>query len=72
MVKLLKESDRESWSSIPRIYTVLRLIGRLVDIDMFLNEGYNDLWLPFSIAQLPRQMSAPNRKQFLECQDKVQ
>ena len=71
IAKLLKESNRHSWSRVPRIYTVLRLIDQLKALDSFLDIGLNDLWLPFNISQLPQSMSAHHRTRFLEQQNVI-
>lgn len=63
---LLKESNRDSWSRAPRIYTVLRLIDQLTALDSFLDLGFSDFWLPFNISQLPQSMSAYHRNRFIE------
>jgi hypothetical protein len=69
--RLLKDSDREPWSRVPRIYTVLRLIGQVPAIDGFLDLGMNDLWLPFQISQLPKSMPTFYRERFIEAQNIV-
>ena len=68
---LLKESDRHTWSRVPRIYTVLRLIDQLTALDLFLDLGLSDLWLPFNVSQLPQSMSAYHRNRFIEQQNVV-
>jgi hypothetical protein len=68
---LLKESNRDSWSRAPRIYTVLRLIDQLTALDSFLDLGFSDFWLPFNISQLPQSMSAYHRNRFIEQQNIV-
>lgn len=71
IARLLRETKRERWSHIPRIYTVLRLIGQLSAIELFLDEGLNDLWFPFTVAQLPPSMSALHKNRFIGIQQMV-
>jgi hypothetical protein len=53
IARLLQETGRAQWSKVPRIYTVLRLIGQVMAIDLFLEQGVNDMWFPFDVLQLP-------------------
>lgn len=71
IARLLRENGCETWSQVPRIYTILRLIGQLPAIDSFIEQGLDDLWLPFSISQLPNKMPAFHRERFLEFQNMV-
>lgn len=71
IASLLRESDRASWSQVPRIYVVLRLIGQLRHLDAFIDQGLNDFWLPFNVSQLPKKMAAADRNQFIEHQNMV-
>ena len=71
IARLLEGTDRVSWSRVPRIYTVLRLIGQVTAIDSFLDLGLNDMWLPFNVSQLPHTMSAFHRSKFVESQNMV-
>ncbi|KAH7086896.1 kinase-like domain-containing protein, partial [Paraphoma chrysanthemicola] len=71
IARLLEETRRTSWGKIPRIYTVLRLIGQIPFIESFLDEGLNDMWLPFKMSQLPSTMSGTARNRFVECQNMV-
>ncbi|KAF2491629.1 kinase-like protein [Lophium mytilinum] len=68
---LLKESGRHAWSHSPRIYIVLRRIGQLQDLDTFIDQGINDVWLPLGSNLLPRSLSVSLRDQFLETQKMV-
>jgi hypothetical protein len=56
--KLLRLSGRQAWSEIPRIYSVLRMIGHLETIDNFIDHGITDIWFPFSSTTLPPKNSA--------------
>ncbi|KAF2798698.1 kinase-like protein, partial [Melanomma pulvis-pyrius CBS 109.77] len=71
IARLINETGRESWSRIPRIYTVLRLIDQVVAIDAFLDLGMNDFWLPFHTSQLPKSLSAFYRERFIQSQNVV-
>jgi hypothetical protein len=71
IVRLLRGTGRSSWSQIPRIYTMLRLIGQLTAIDLFLDQGLNDMWFPFNASQLPNAMPGFDRDKFIESQDMV-
>ncbi|KAH0558594.1 hypothetical protein GP486_004751 [Trichoglossum hirsutum] len=68
---LLCATGRQSWSAVPRVYIVLRLINRLELLDMFIDQGITDIWLPFAERSLPGTLSPSVRAQFLECQSVV-
>jgi hypothetical protein len=57
IASLLQLSEREAWSLVPRIYTVLRHIGQLQLIGDFINEGCSDIWFPFTHGTLPSHLS---------------
>ncbi|OAL43354.1 hypothetical protein IQ07DRAFT_552578 [Pyrenochaeta sp. DS3sAY3a] len=65
---LLKQENRVSWSSVPRLYTVLRHIEQLMALETFLQHGLTDMWFPFTIAQLPDTMLEHHKKNFIETQ----
>jgi hypothetical protein len=69
--ELLEYSGRHSWSEVPRIYTVLRIIGELQIIDNFLGQGITDMWFPFSSASLPRALNSAMQEKFLDVQKLV-
>jgi hypothetical protein len=71
IARLLVQSGKLSWSSAPRIYIVLRLIGQLQHFDDFLDHGINDLWLPFSPASLPISLGLEYHEEFLKRQTLV-
>lgn len=62
---------RLSWSQVPRLYTVLRVINQLHLLDRFLAEGMNDLWFPFTHNRLPQDLAPSIRSKFLESQSVV-
>lgn len=67
----LGNTGHESWSKVPRIYTVLRLVGQVELIDAFLQRGMTDIWFPFSDNTLPKALKQPHRTQFLQAQEAV-
>jgi hypothetical protein len=68
---LLRTLGRQSWSTVPRIYIVLRLINQLQLLDMFIDQGITDIWFPFTDRSLPETLGPSIRAQFLECQSIV-
>lgn len=71
IVRLLKLSEKETWSTIPRIYTVLRSIGQLQLIDGFVNGGFSDIWFPFTMRNLPSHLSPSIKSRFIDTQSIV-
>ena len=67
----LRNSGRVSWSNVPRLYTVLRLIGQLPMLDSFVDEGITDIWFPFTSASLPGTLAPSARANFLRSQSVV-
>jgi len=49
----------------------LRLIGQLQYFDSFLDQGVNDLWLPFSAVSLPSSLGLAYHEEFLKRQTLV-
>ncbi|KAH0565162.1 hypothetical protein GP486_001440 [Trichoglossum hirsutum] len=49
---LLGSADRPLWSKTPRLYIVLRTIGKLGVLDELIDDGFNDLWLPLSAEHI--------------------
>jgi serine/threonine protein kinase len=69
---VLHRIRNESWSRIPRIYSVLRIINQLPLIDIFVTQGISDIWFPFSQKSLPEAFQSPSaRLDFLEAQQVV-
>jgi serine/threonine protein kinase len=69
---VLRRTGKEPWSKIPRIYSILRIIGQIQIIDSFLVDGLSDLWLPFTFKTLPEALKDPSsRVDFLEAQNLV-
>lgn len=71
IANLLRVSHRERWSAVPRIYTVLRNIEQLQLIDEFIDEGFTDIWFPFTARNLPPKLSPTLKAQFLSTQSVV-
>ncbi|KAL9616062.1 MAG: hypothetical protein Q9160_009033, partial [Pyrenula sp. 1 TL-2023] len=68
----LYRMGRESWSRVPRIYAVLRIINQVQVIDAFITQGISDLWFPFSHKTLPECLRSPSsRFEFLDVQELV-
>jgi serine/threonine protein kinase len=69
---VLQRSSHESWSVIPRIYSVLRKIDRLDTIDAFLASDVTDMSFPFTKTTLPEALRDHSaRLKFLELQHLV-
>jgi hypothetical protein len=69
--ELLKNTGRSTWASIPRIYTVLRVVDQLEHVDVFIQQGITDIWFPFSASSLPGQLSPSMCTKFLDYQSIV-
>jgi L1 cell adhesion molecule like protein len=67
----LRNSGRLSWSNVPRLYTVLRLIEQLPMLDSFVDQGITDIWFPFTSASLPDTLAPSSRASFLKSQSVV-
>ncbi|KAH0536331.1 hypothetical protein FGG08_006785 [Glutinoglossum americanum] len=59
------------WSSVPRLYIVLRAIGQLQLLDAFIAQGMTDLWFPFSEITLPSVIGVEASTRFIEAQTLV-
>ena len=72
IAEVLARSSRDAWSRIPRIYSILRMIGELNAIDAFIADGCTDVSFPFSGATLPEALRDHSaRLKFLELQHLV-
>jgi hypothetical protein len=67
----LRNNRRESWAGVPRLYTVLRLIGQLNSLDSLIEIGVTDIWFPFDSASLPDILASSARANFLKYQNMV-
>jgi hypothetical protein len=66
------EWGKDSWSRVPRLYTILRMVNQVQVIDSFVAQGVSDIWFPFSLKTLPEDLrSDSSRFAFLEAQDLV-
>lgn len=68
---ILRAMGRQSWSAVPRIYTVLRNIGELHLLDDFIDLGVTDIFFPFSATSLPEKLSPTVRARFVDAQNMV-
>jgi len=72
IAEVLTRSSKDAWSRVPRIYSVLRKIGQLDAIDAFIDDGFTDVFFPFSGATLPETLRDHSaRLNFLELQHLV-
>jgi hypothetical protein len=67
----LKSVGRPTWSVVPRLYTVLRLIDQLDMLDTFVEQGITDIFFPFTLASLPNTLSPTARARFVDTQNAV-
>lgn len=67
----LKNTGQPDWSLVPRLYTVLRLIGGLDMLGVFIEQGITDIWFPFGPTTLPRVLTPTVKANFLKYQDVV-
>ncbi len=66
---ILRRSGQQSWSRIPRIYAVLRIINQLDTIDIFVSCEITDVSFPFTQKTLPEALQSQSaRCNFLEAQ----
>ena len=68
---LLKDSQKVTWSQVPRLYTILRTIGQLNVLDTIVEQGISDYWFPFDTRSVPTALTASVRNQFLDSQSLV-
>lgn len=68
----LRRMGEISWSRVPRIYTILRIIDQIQVIDSFVAQGVSDVWFPFTQKSLPDVLrNLSSRSEFLAAQDLV-
>lgn len=65
---VLQRVGRGTWSRIPRIFTVLRLLDRLDAIDHFLAQAISDVYFPFTHRTLPQSLNPSIAHEFLQLQ----
>ena len=69
---ILSRTSQSTWSRVPRIYTLLRLMNQLYAIDSFIDNGITDFSLPFSLRGLPEGLrSQTARATFIDNQHLV-
>jgi hypothetical protein len=68
---LLQNSGRHSYSRVPRIYSVLRMIDRLEFLDEFIKTNATDLSFPFSATSFPSTIDVEIQSEFLRSQSLV-
>jgi hypothetical protein len=67
---LLKQIDSD-WSTVPRLYIVLRLINRTDLLNDFLSFGFTDHWFPISRGALPRKYRSTILPEILAVQNVI-
>ena len=65
---VLRRVGEGAWSRIPRIYAVLRLLGHLDVIDLFLAQAISDVYFPFTHSTLPQSLNPSVAHEFLQAQ----
>ncbi|OAQ85765.1 serine/threonine protein kinase [Purpureocillium lilacinum] len=65
----LRNTGNMAWSTAPRLYTVLRVIDQLDAMEVFLRQGINDMWFPFTNRTLPAALQPSIQAQFLDRQE---
>ncbi|KAH6669245.1 kinase-like domain-containing protein [Halenospora varia] len=68
---LLQNSNHPSYSRVPRLYTILRIIDQLEVLDEFLDHDITDLSFPFDAASFPSAISIEIQCQFRYYQSAV-
>ncbi|KAF2760119.1 hypothetical protein EJ05DRAFT_483902 [Pseudovirgaria hyperparasitica] len=69
--RILLEELGPPYSTVPRIYIVLRIIDQVSLLPKFTSIGCTDLWFPFNKQSLPRSLSQSHQDLFLEVQGRV-
>ena len=69
--RCLKLKNQGKWSGAPRLYIVLRTIGQLTALDTLLEQGFNDLFFPFTPGTVPKLFSLDLHDAFLNAQQLV-
>jgi tetratricopeptide (TPR) repeat protein len=67
---LLKHSNPR-WGKVPRTYIILRTIGHLDLLDVFVDLGFSDYWFPVTERRLPDSLSPSVRSAFASAQNLV-
>src|SRR5271156_5350387 len=61
----------QRYSNVPRLYTLLRRINCLGDLDYLLDQGFSDRSLPFLQTQLPSKFAEDWKTRFVKVQELV-
>jgi serine/threonine protein kinase len=70
-IKALLQIVKPEWSSSPRSYIVLRVIGYLSKFTELLNSGFRDNWFPVQAAHLPPTFQPTVKNSFVQAQELV-
>jgi len=62
---------QDSWKPHPRLYIVLRLVGKLEHMDNIIRDGHSDIWFPFPPEQVPIILSPGANRRFLTAQEMI-
>jgi hypothetical protein len=68
---LLQNSNHASYSRVPRLYTVLRIINQLNVLDEFIKRDITDISFPFNAKSFPSIISFEAQGKFLQYQHVV-
>ena len=72
MSDLLKGSARITWAERPRMYIVLRMIGRVDAMNSFVEQNLRDIHFPYTQERLPRSLTnMSDRLKFVDAQSLV-
>ncbi|KAH7121914.1 Hsp70 protein-domain-containing protein [Dactylonectria estremocensis] len=64
----LRNDGNSAWSSVPRLYTVLRFINQLDAMEYFVANGITDIWFPFTNSTLPSALQPSVQCSFISVQ----
>ncbi|KAK8043504.1 hypothetical protein PG993_005934 [Apiospora rasikravindrae] len=67
----LRAQNHEAWSVVPRLFTVLTLIGRTDALNIFIQNVMDNMWFPFETRTLPLSLQTSTKSQFLNIQKVV-
>ena len=68
VAQILHDQDQISWSTVPRLYIVLRKIGCLPMLDRCIDQSINDYWFPFEPHFVPQMLDAKQQDDFILAQ----
>ena len=70
-IGVILRHSKFSWCHIPRIYSILRIIGHLEYVNLFIQQDITDYWLPLSGGTFPEGLDSGCRTDFIEAQQLV-